>query len=122
MEIVFYRVGGYEGILKKVLAEYLEEQEIIGTFHTISNQEDRIYHEEGKEREYLIFYRGYISSEYEKARVFIKKNCICAKIIALCRDDIDGINAMGMGSDYAIRLPLKREAVIHCCRFFQSKQ
>lgn len=122
MKFVFHKIGICERIIQTVLSDYLQTQGIAGTFYSISNQKNWSPTGKEKEADYLVFYRIYVPYEPERTRIFIKKSNMKAKIVALCRNDHDGIKALEKGSDYALRLPLSPETIIHCYKHFQPNK
>lgn len=117
MRFIFYDLDLHEQILRAALIPCLKTFKKDYVFYSVSDlstQELEII--EGAD--YIIFYMISIPENYPAIRNFIKINKINAKTVALCKNNMEGISAVGNGSNYALRIPLEAEKIMHCYNYF----
>lgn len=114
-EVILWDIGEYGDYITEILKEFLNYREIPGAFHYASSTNDLHL---SQEKSYLLFYHRTDQKKGQKIREEIRKACKNVCYVALCRDYGEGINSMGRGDFYALKLPLDREKIIRCYEHF----
>ena len=110
MRCIFFQIEPYEQDILDVIETYFEKSRI---------KIDYIVVEE--EMEFKNALTGECNVFYLLANGLPKRWSPYTRLIALCRNYEEGIQALEDGSDYALQIPINREKMIRCCEYLNHR-
>lgn len=109
MEIIFYNMKEYASQLRMTMEPYISEHFIEAHYSSSQN----LSQGEKSLKNHLIFYQMQDAPNI----IGLDKKQYSFRKVALCKNNEQGIEAIGNGSDYALLLPLNKNKILSCCHF-----